>query len=110
MSGGGRIVVVGARCMLGGAWQSLLRAQQRDHLAVDLPEFDLTDRDQVAECIDDCVRLVANCAAYADVDAAETDEVEATCINGTGVGIPAERCAADYMWTYEPFLSDGSEV
>ena len=90
----GRIVVVGARGMLGRAWQSLLSARQRDHLALDLPEFDLTERDQVAERIDDRVPLVVNCAAYTDVDAAETDEVAATRINGTGAGILAERCAA----------------
>ena len=91
---GGRFVVVGARGMLGRAWQSLLSGQQHDHLALDLPEFDLTDPAQVAEHIDDSVPLVVNCAAYTDVDAAETDEVEVTRINGTGAGTLAARCAA----------------
>ena len=90
---GGRIVVVGARGMLGRAWQMLLSDRQRDHLALDLPEFDLTERDQVAACIDDRVALVVNCAAYTDVDAAETDEGEATRINGAGAGILAAHCA-----------------
>ena len=45
----GQIVVVGARGMLGRAWQSLLRDRQRTYLALDLPEFDLTERGVVSQ-------------------------------------------------------------
>lgn len=39
--------------------------------------------------------IVVNCAAWTDVDGAETAEAAASAVNGTGVAVLAEACAAE---------------
>lgn len=57
----------------------------------DLPDFDLTDRARVLAEIEHLQpAVIINCAAYTNVDGAETDEELATRINGYGPGYLAE--------------------
>lgn len=86
------IVVVGATGMLGRAFQALLAREGLAFRAVDVPEIDLTDPASVAGCLVDGVRTVINCAAFTDVDGAETREDLARAINGEGVAVLARRC------------------
>jgi dTDP-4-dehydrorhamnose reductase len=79
-----RTVVVGAGGMLGrdvAADVALTRAQ-----------LDVTDREAVRAALgpDD---LVVNCAAWTDVDGAESAEPDATAVNGTGAGNLAAAAA-----------------
>lgn len=57
-------------------------------------ECDIADAASVERAIPRGVDLVINCAAYTNVDGAETDEASATRINGEGVRVLAERCGA----------------
>lgn len=68
------------------------RAPQKYHLHLfDLPEFDLTQRDQVLELLGRLgPDLIINCAAYTNVDGAETEQEMAMMVNGTAVGYLAE--------------------
>lgn len=85
-------VLIGAGGMLGTAW---MRAIGRDPglLSLDYPAFNLTNPAHTAD-IPASTTLVINCAAYTDVDGAESHEDEATAVNGAGVWHLAERCAA----------------
>ncbi|MDT8445003.1 MAG: sugar nucleotide-binding protein, partial [Desulfuromonadales bacterium] len=57
----------------------------------DLPNFDMTDRAQVLQ---EMTRLqpdvIINCAAFTNVDGAETEQDLAMTVNGTAVGYLAE--------------------
>jgi dTDP-4-dehydrorhamnose reductase len=82
-----RLLVTGANGMLGRRVVRDAEARGHDVRGTDLPELDLTD----AAAVDAFVREVApeaviNCAAYTDVDAAESDEERATRINGEAAG------------------------
>lgn len=86
-----RILLISPDGMLGRAFSEALarRGDAFDH--VQHPEIDLT-RPETLSHVHSGHRLVINCAAYTDVDAAETNEALATQINGHGVGALGKRC------------------
>lgn len=87
-------VVIGADGMLGRAWLELLSARGLSVRPLLWPHFDLTDAATITREISGDVRAVINCAAYTDVDGAETNEAMATAINGEGVGALVTHCDA----------------
>ena len=87
------ILLIGARGMLGRAVGELLQRQQLRYSVVHKPEIDLSDADSIRRAVVEGARTVINCAAFTDVDDAETREAEATAVNGAGVGALARRCA-----------------
>jgi dTDP-4-dehydrorhamnose reductase len=77
-----RLLVTGAKGMLGH--RVAAHARERDHevYVTDLPELDLTDAQAVFDHIGDLQPdAVIHCAAYTDVDGAEADEDLALRIN-----------------------------
>jgi dTDP-4-dehydrorhamnose reductase len=88
----GRIVIAGAGGQLGGYLSSLAARQGRDVLALTSSQFDITDP-AAAERIVQRGDVVINCAAYTDVDGAETDEAGAFAVNEAGPGHIARACA-----------------
>lgn len=59
--------------------------------SVDLPEFDMTDKEQVLGLVEDVLPdVIVNCAAYTNVDGCETERDLAMQVNGTAVGFLAE--------------------
>jgi dTDP-4-dehydrorhamnose reductase len=88
----GRIIVIGARGVLGRAWVELLDVLGRPHTVLDRPRFDLTDPEALHTHIGSETGLVINCAAYTDVDGAEQREAHARRVNGASVGALARRC------------------
>lgn len=88
-----RVLIIGASGQLGGAFQHLLSERGEDFVAWDEKRLDLSRPDSIALELDD-VRVVLNCAAYTNVDGAETDEALATLINADAVGIMATQCRA----------------
>jgi dTDP-4-dehydrorhamnose reductase len=88
------ILIVGSSGMLARAWMELLDSQSLVYEAVDFEHLDLTKPETILAEVHERHSLVINCAAYTDVDAAETNEDLARQINGDGVGDLANRCAA----------------
>ena len=80
--------------MLGRAWSTLLDARGLAYEAVSYPTIDVADPAKVAGSLSERFRVVINCSAFTDVDAAETREAEADAVNADGVGNLARRCAA----------------
>ncbi|MEO6496518.1 MAG: dTDP-4-dehydrorhamnose reductase [Solirubrobacteraceae bacterium] len=77
-----RLLVTGAKGMLGH--RVAAHARERDHevYVTDLPELDLTDAQAVFDHLGDLQPdVVIHCAAYTDVDGAEADEPLALRIN-----------------------------
>jgi dTDP-4-dehydrorhamnose reductase len=95
-----RILVTGAAGMLG---QDVLRAGERaghELVAFDLPEIDITDAQMVEQLLgglrgeEGGLDGIVNCAAWTDVDGAESRQEQARAVNAAGAGILA-RAAAD---------------
>jgi dTDP-4-dehydrorhamnose reductase len=77
--------------MLARAVKGLLRAAGNPPAELDLPGFDVTDREAVRRALGELgPELVVNCAAYTDVDGCETRAELATRVNGEGPGYLAE--------------------
>jgi len=74
-----RLLVTGAEGMLGR--RVVEQATRRGHetLGVDIGDFDVTDAQAVFDCVANArPEAVIHCAAYTDVDGAESDEERAT--------------------------------
>jgi dTDP-4-dehydrorhamnose reductase len=84
-----RTLLVSPDGMLGRAFAEALRG---DFVGVTYPAIDLTRPETIEQHVRPGTTHVINCAAYTDVDRAETNEALATAINGTGVGALARRC------------------
>jgi dTDP-4-dehydrorhamnose reductase len=89
-----RILVTGAAGMLG---HDVLRAGERgghELIAIDLPELDITDADAVgAFFARERPEASINCAAWTDVDGAESKRELARAVNATGAGNLARAAA-----------------
>jgi dTDP-4-dehydrorhamnose reductase len=89
-----RVLVLGARGMLGRSICDALEGECR-LTAWDIEDLDLTDRDGVLEAISHIApQEVINCAAFTDVDGAESREAEAMAVNGLAPGFIAAGCTA----------------
>jgi dTDP-4-dehydrorhamnose reductase len=89
----GRWLIVGARGMLGRDLDALLTEQGVEHAAPGRAELDLSD----AAAVKDAAAgfdVVVNAAAWTNVDGAETNEAEASAVNGEAVRGLARACAA----------------
>jgi dTDP-4-dehydrorhamnose reductase len=86
-------VILGASGQLGQAFSELLAESGRSFQAFDERQVDFTDPASLEFSLAG-VQAVINCAAYTNVDGAETDEKTATIVNGDTVGILAGRCHA----------------
>lgn len=85
------IAIIAPRGMLGRAWCNLLDERDIPYDTIARPSFDITARETMSS-VPASARVVINCCAWTDVDAAEMREQEATAVNGTGVGELAARC------------------
>jgi len=84
-----RIAVFGANGMLGTDLCQVLRQHGYQVIPYDLPQFDITDsRDLVRAFID--ADATINCAAYTNVDAAESDRQRAYAVNAAAIAGLAE--------------------
>jgi dTDP-4-dehydrorhamnose reductase len=87
-----RWLIVGAGGMLGRDLAELLAAEDVPHVALTRAELDLTDPAAVKAAVSG-YDVVANGAAWTDVDGAETHEAEASAVNGAAVRNLAAACA-----------------
>jgi dTDP-4-dehydrorhamnose reductase len=79
--------------MLGRAFRELFAQRGHTFVAGDLPELDIADSAQVERALDGSFAAVINCAAYTNVDAAESDEEGAMRANAQGPTFLAAACA-----------------
>jgi dTDP-4-dehydrorhamnose reductase len=92
MAGGPILVLGGETGMLGRAVAALLAARGIEHALVEKDRVDLCRDETFATGIGVGTSVVVNCTGWTNVDLAESQEAEATVINGSGVGKLAERC------------------
>ncbi len=96
----------------------VLRAGERaghELIGVDLPELDITDADAVRQSFERVLPdAVLNCAAWTDVDGAETHVEQARAVNADGAGnlaraaaqagVPLVHVSTDYVFSGEAFV------
>ncbi|RKX32035.1 MAG: dTDP-4-dehydrorhamnose reductase [Verrucomicrobia bacterium] len=87
-----KITILGARGMLGRDLGDICRAAGHETVEYDLPELDVTDAVGVFRTIPEC-DWVVNCAAYTDVDGAQSHREEAFAVNCDGARNVARACA-----------------
>ncbi|HYM58484.1 MAG TPA: dTDP-4-dehydrorhamnose reductase [Solirubrobacteraceae bacterium] len=117
-----RLLVTGAAGMLGRDVAAAAEAAEHDVIALTRRDLDLTDPSLVRAAVQSArPDSVVNCAAWTDVDGAETAEEQATRVNGAGAGAVAAAAAgagahtvhvsSDYVFdgtASEPYIETSS--
>lgn len=81
------ILVTGAKGQLGCEMQRLGMVSPNNYFFTDIAELDITDAQAVKNAVKAAsIDVIVNCAAYTNVDKAESDEATAELINATAVG------------------------
>ena len=80
-----RIAILGGRGMLGSDLDPACRRHGYEPIVLDLPEFDITKADHLERAVSGA-DLIVNCAAYTNVDGAESDAELAHQVNAEAVG------------------------
>ncbi len=105
-----KLALVGSKGMLASAVRDCAGAGW-DIYELDLPEFDMTDSSRVDEVLELIgPEVIVNCAAYTNVDAAETDESLAMRVNGDGpanLAHAAKRLGATLVHISTDYVFDG---
>lgn len=106
------ILITGANGQLGNEIRVLsLQHPQHTYFFTDIAELNITSREAVAQFVaDNTIDVIVNCAAYTNVDKAETDEDLAHKINALAVenlGLSGARVihiSTDYVFSGEAFI------
>ena len=105
-----KVLVTGAAGLLGSTLQPRL-AKGHEVVGVDLDDFDIGDLDATVRAIGECAPdAVVNCAAWADVDGAESDETGAFRANAIGaknVALAANGAGARILHISTDYVFDG---
>jgi dTDP-4-dehydrorhamnose reductase len=89
-----RLLVTGALGMLGHDVRRVGERAGHELILVDLPELDITDEDAVRALYEsERPDATINCAAFTDVDGAESNRDAARAVNGDGAGNLARAAA-----------------
>jgi dTDP-4-dehydrorhamnose reductase len=90
-----RILIAGCAGMLGRDVERAGARAKLELVGMDLPELDIVDPRSVAEALERVApEAVVNCAAWTDVDGAQTHSEQAHAVNATGAGNLARAAAA----------------
>ena len=84
-----KCILIGSKGMLATDFASIATEQGLELATFDLPDFDLTNPDHIANLPD--ADWIVNCAAYTQVDAAEENQKIATAVNAMGPALLAEH-------------------
>ena len=99
--------------MLGGDVVTVADAQGHEVVALDRDDLDVTDPKRVERVITrERPGAVINCAAWTDVDGAETSEPDAELVNGEGAGFVADaakQVGAKVLYVSTDYVFDGSK-
>lgn len=81
------ILVTGANGQLGNCVRRSAKVSKDNYIFTDVAELDITDAHTVASIVkDNYINVIVNCAAYTNVDKAESDEAFAEKLNSVAVG------------------------
>lgn len=81
-----RILITGANGQLGNEMRRLGEVSPNTYIYTDVAELDITNDSAVSAFVkENAVDIIVNCAAYTNVDKAESDEATAELINATAV-------------------------
>jgi dTDP-4-dehydrorhamnose reductase len=109
-----RLLVTGGAGMLGQAVAAAATRLGHDVIALPRADLDITDADHVRRVIAAAEpRAIVNCAAWTDVDGAETAEAAATAVNGAGAGNVARAAAengARLVHVSTDYVFDGAKT
>jgi dTDP-4-dehydrorhamnose reductase len=106
-----KLVILGAKGMLGTALAAECEKQGIPTELLDLGEFDITDEGQLAAAVDRASCIV-NCAAYTNVEKAETESGIAFKINAEAVGNLGRLAKSAGVWLLHistDFVFDGEK-
>lgn len=114
-----KILVTGSNGQLGMAIRQASSVSDHEFIFTDLQELDITDPKKVEDVVAG-VDVVVNCAAYTDVNKAESDQDTAMLINAVAVGYLAQasekagalliHISTDYIFDGKAPRSLGNEV
>ncbi|MEO0075416.1 MAG: dTDP-4-dehydrorhamnose reductase [candidate division WOR-3 bacterium] len=108
-----RILVTGARGMLGTDLCVLLKQKQISPIELDLPKFDITNINQAINTIKQHKpEIIIHLAAFTDVDRAEENKADAYAVNTQGtwaVALAAQECKAKLLYISTDYVFDGSK-
>ena len=108
------ILVTGANGQLGNCMRNAAKNSRDNYIFTDVAELDITDADAVANMVrQNDVKVIVNCAAYTNVDKAESDVAFAETLNALAVDNLAKAMKAndgtlihistDYVFGGEPY-------
>lgn len=86
------VLLIAPHGMLGRAWRQLLDQQHIAYHALGRPELDLASPASITRALAAGYQTVINCAAWTDVDGAETHPSDAQRINSDGPAHLADAC------------------
>jgi dTDP-4-dehydrorhamnose reductase len=112
-----KLLVVGAKGMLAHDVRRAAARAGHELILVDLPELDITDEDAVVALFErERPEATINCAAWTDVDGAESNVEGARAVNAQGagnlgraaalIGTPLLHVSTDYVFDGEAPLDD----
>lgn len=108
------ILVTGANGQLGNCMRNASETSKDNYIFTDVAELDITDADAVTAFVkDNDINVIVNCAAYTNVDKAESDAAFAEKLNAEAVGNLAKAIKAndgtlihistDYVFGGDPY-------
>ena len=86
-----RILITGANGQLGSEMRRLGEVSPNTYIYTDVAELDITNAAAVAAFVkENAVDIIVNCAAYTNVDKAESDEAISLVIGGNLIRVGQE--------------------
>jgi dTDP-4-dehydrorhamnose reductase len=108
-----RILITGAAGMLGQDVSAAAQAAGHEPISLPRAELDIADRGAVDQALAEAAPdVVVNCAAWTDVDGAESAYERALAVNGPGAGNVARAAARAGAWTIHvstDYVFDGAK-
>jgi dTDP-4-dehydrorhamnose reductase len=104
-----KVIILGGKGMLGTDVAAECKSRNIDYEVFDLPEFDITNEHQLLSVIHPAHTIV-NCAAYTNVEKAETETELAFRVNAEAVGMLATSAKKSGAWVLHistDFVFDG---
>ena len=114
------VLVTGANGQLGNCMRNAVGNSKDNYIFTDVAELDITDADAVTAFVkDNDINVIVNCAAYTNVDKAETDVAFAEKLNAEAVGNLVDAIkrvdgtlipiSTDYVFGGDPYNTPCSE-